>query len=115
MKYDLVGYLLGALEVAEQQEIEEALQDDSRLRQQLEVLVLRLQPLESCRHVEPPAGLSDRTCELVAESAEPATLRERVFSSRGGNWSGRSRWSIMDTVLLPAWSWSWPCYFFPRF
>ena len=28
MKYDLVGYLLGALEVAEQQEVEEALQDD---------------------------------------------------------------------------------------
>lgn len=99
MKYDLVGYLLGALEVAEQQDIEEALQDDPRLRQQLEVLVFRLQPLESCRHVEPPAGLSDRTCELVAENAEPATLRKQVFSSRGGNWSDRNRWSIMDTVF----------------
>ena len=99
MKYDLVGYLLGALEVAEQQEVEEALQDDSRLRQQLEALSFRLQPLESCRHVEPPAGLSERACQLVTESVEPATLRERIFSSRGGDWSGRSSWSMMDTLF----------------
>jgi hypothetical protein len=99
MKYDLVGYLLGALDMAEQQDVEDALQDDRQLRRQLEVLAFRLQPLEACRHVEPPAGLSDRTCQAVAESQGLVSLAAQdAFSGRDAP-SGRRNWTLVDTLF----------------
>ena len=99
MKYDLVGYLLGALEMVEQQEVEEALQDDVKLRKQLEVLAFRLQPLETCRHMEPSAGLSDRTCRAVAQLSEKASLPEHNAFSGRETLVGRRSWTLADTLF----------------
>ena len=99
MKYDLVGYLLGALEVAEQQEVEEALQDDVKLRKQLEVLAFRLQPLETCRHMEPSAGLSKRTCQAVAEIREQASAPDHNAFSGGETLVGHRSWTMTDTLF----------------
>ena len=99
MKYDLVGYHLGSLEAQQQAEVEAALVDDPQLRQQLEMLIERLRPLEACRFVEPPAGLAQRASDAVGETAEPVTLRDRMFSSGGRSWSDRSRWSMIDSLF----------------
>ena len=66
MADDLLGYLLGALDGAEQVTIREKLADDAELRQELLELEARLAPLEIERwSVEPPPRLAERTCAFI--------------------------------------------------
>lgn len=69
MTIDLVGYLLGALDGAERDEIQKALETDPALRRELLTLEARLAPLERERWAfdAPPVGLAARTCALVKE------------------------------------------------
>lgn len=63
----LLGYLLNALEDDERQQVEQELADDPELRRQMETMRVLLRPLETSRDsMEPPAGLTQRTCRYVA-------------------------------------------------
>jgi hypothetical protein len=82
MREHLVGYLLGVLDDAEQVQVRERLDDDPQLRQDLERIRSRLQPLEATKvDVDPPPGLARRTCSHVAVAARrrrPARANPRV-------------------------------------
>ena len=99
MKYDLVGYLLGALESAEHSEVADALKQDARLRQQLARLVDRLEPLEACRHLEPPAGLARKTLEAVFAEDQPVSLPGNAFSAQQGERGVHGGWSLLDGLF----------------
>lgn len=67
----LLGYLLGALEDDEQQDLREQLSRDEDLRRELALLRELIRPLERTRpSVAAPAQLARRTCRFVAARAE---------------------------------------------
>src|SRR5262245_66590192 len=69
----LLGYLLGALEPAEQAEVERELTRDNELRDELSRLedcIGRVGLADQPEHFAPPAGLAARTCEHVALEAQ---------------------------------------------
>ena len=71
MREHLLGYLLGALDVAEQEAVEQALENDISLRSELDCLAANLEPLRADRQNEdPPVGLASRTCRMVMEFVE---------------------------------------------
>ena len=72
MREHLLGYLLGALEDDEHQQVRRQLERDPKLRHDLERLKTHSEPLlleRDCH--EPPAGLAARTCELVLAHRQP--------------------------------------------
>ena len=74
MREQLLGYLLGALEPAEQASIEAALAGDPELRRELEKLRASLCPLDDAADDEehdlaPPPGLATRTFQFVKAHA----------------------------------------------
>lgn len=70
LQQQLLGYLLGALDEEEQEWVEARLERDEEFRRQLTELRRRMAPLASMRpECEPPAGLAERTCRLVAAYA----------------------------------------------
>lgn len=78
VRQQLLGFLLGALEEPEQQQIAHQLEKDPALRRKLARLQRSLQPLEeSRREYAPPPGLADRTCRFVAQVAEQERRRGR--------------------------------------
>ena len=93
---DLLGYLLDAVDAAERQRIQRALQKDPQLRQRLEVLRQRLDRLEPEPYV-PPEGLVQQTCDLVEgchqrkQLCDGARFGESAATCRG--------WSLGDTVV----------------
>src|SRR5687768_17375607 len=84
----LLGYLLGALEPEERAEVERELAANPRLGQELAEIRDVLEQVgmtERPEPIEPPAGLVDRTCDLVAaQSAEPAPVGLPPDRSAGG-------------------------------
>lgn len=63
----LLGYLLGALETDEVEQVERALESDPRLRAELTRLAAHLPDLDVDReHHEPPPGLAVSTCRWLA-------------------------------------------------
>lgn len=131
MREDLVGYLLGALDGAEQQQIEERLESDAELRFQLERLEMQLAPLKlAAVEFEPPRGLAERTCQAVVQQApvqqvaEPeAEHRERPWSLAGfrfswplpsrQQWSASSSWSLADLGVAAGVCMALAMLFFP--
>lgn len=66
MRDDLLGFLLGALDESEQDELREKLEQQPVLREQLEHLRRGLKPLRAAEDdCLLPAGLAVRTCRLV--------------------------------------------------
>jgi hypothetical protein len=63
----LLGHLLGALDDADQQRVDERLEHDQEWSEGLAQWRRRLAPLEAVRpDIEPPSGLAARTCRFVA-------------------------------------------------
>ena len=63
MQDQLIGYVLGALEAPEHEQVEQLLGSDTRLREDLELARKTLTPLACDRdHHEPPFGLAASTC-----------------------------------------------------
>lgn len=101
MRDSLIGYLIGALEPEEHTEVEDSLSQNETLRGELQHLVRSLHVLrEEHPNGQPellaaPAGLARRTCQHVAQQAQPAVapLRHEVGppSSRG--------WSLLDYAV----------------
>ena len=74
VREQLLGYLLGALDEAEQESLEDQLERDPHLRRELAEMRTRLRPLEATRlELTPPPGLAFRTCERVASAAQSQT------------------------------------------
>ncbi|MEN6450707.1 MAG: hypothetical protein ABFC96_09465 [Thermoguttaceae bacterium] len=72
MNQQLIGHLLGALDDDEQQWLEARLEHDEERRRALVAWRRRLAPLDALRpDFEPPAGLAERTCRLVAAFGPP--------------------------------------------
>ena len=67
MRDKLLDYLVGGLDSRESDQVRKALQEDPLLQQQLELLQTSLQPLEACRHYEPPSDLKDRYEKLASQ------------------------------------------------
>src|SRR5262245_7783898 len=68
----LLGYLLGALDDAEREQVEDELGKNPTLRVEMarfQELLSRLGMDEEPVEHEPPAGLAERTCEFVAAHA----------------------------------------------
>lgn len=105
---DLIGFLCGALEDAERERIEQALESSEELRAELRALEAELDRLEPLREVDPPPDdLWERTCDLIAEhSATQAQARptEPSFAPtparREAIPAHTSRWSMYDAVVL---------------
>lgn len=69
----LLGYLLGALEDHEHQQVEQTLERRPDLREQLANLKQRLDPLTYDReHHRPPEGLARRTCTWLSSQIDVA-------------------------------------------
>jgi len=100
----LLGHLLGALDDDEQEAVEACLEDDAPMRQGRAALEKRLKRLESFRpEYDPPPGLAERTCELIAAYEKPtaATSRRRPMSPEVAPpaWISRVRWSDVAIAL----------------
>lgn len=101
----LLGYVLGALEPREHEQLEHELAKNPELAQQVEALTARLHPLECCRETElPPAGLATRTCAAVfarADEDAKVTPRSRgVAAAMSADYGeASSRWTLSDMVV----------------
>lgn len=78
----LLGYLLGALEDHEHQQVERQLEDDPGLQTELRRIEARLEFLGPAdEHFAPPVGLAARTCQTVASQTAgdpPAPRQSRI-------------------------------------
>lgn len=115
VEQQLLGYLLGALDDAERDAMEEELQRDSQLRERLVVLRRRLEPLRQARGEDddPPVGLAKRTCEFVVAYAAthseqpsaalppPPVLSDTLSSAAPpvGLWGAGRQWSWPDFTV----------------
>jgi prepilin-type processing-associated H-X9-DG protein len=127
MRDKLLDYLVGGLDSRESEQVRKALQEDPLLQQQLELLQTSLQPLEACRHYEPPADLKDRTLDFVAQSLEqqagsgsPAQRRSNWTTGAStpsmqlaGAAQAGSKWTILDVVVAGAILMTASLLFFP--
>lgn len=87
MQDDLIGFLLGALDSSEQQELDRRLAHDADLRREVERAGRLVRPLRaaSCGsgvECDPPAGLADRTCSCLWELTGPPRPAGSSPSSR---------------------------------
>jgi len=85
MHQQLLGHLLGALDDAEQERVDARLERDEEWRRELAQWRRRLAPVEAVwPDIEPPRGLTARTCRFVAASlpvpADLLTPRRRMSS-----------------------------------
>jgi hypothetical protein len=105
MRHELVGYVLGALDENERRQVKETL-DDPQLQHELSLLGRGIQPLsEDARHIDPPYGLAQRTCEFIEAyrtsnraSRSPKTnlAQDRITDDAG---ISRRRWSLIDLAV----------------
>jgi hypothetical protein len=102
MREDLLGYLLGALDSAEQQRIESRLAEDPQLRREFYRLKRCLEPLDALdQEYEPPSGLADRVCQNVEKHAEQARPVPGSVAARPHESSfRRSQWSMADGIVV---------------
>ena len=67
---NLLGYLLGALETDDLEQLSLAIESDPELRRQLELLREALEPLELCREaIDAPPDLAIRTWGLIRQES----------------------------------------------
>jgi hypothetical protein len=114
----LLGYLLGALEPAEMEEVERELENNPQLRRDLAAIEAALTPLgfpereDDASFEPPPVGLVARTCEFVEDAKEDLIPRAMPVKDATPMSSevalaprGRMRWAdvvVTGSVLLAA-------------
>jgi anti-sigma-K factor RskA len=109
MRDDLLGFVLGALDASEHEQIQQRLEQDAHLRERLERIRRGLRRIDWERQqVEPPAGLAARTCQLVERITDPPgippaaalrNIRGLTPASRSERSADRSRWTMPDVVV----------------
>lgn len=116
---DLLGYMLGALEADEHQQIEELLEQDNELKEEFQNVRSQVALLDGLDPPgTPPVGLARRACEHIAaqpaawlESVQPnapAPKKKLVANSAHRRWfsdtsegpRGQRRNSLMDFVIV---------------
>ncbi|MGE0758525.1 MAG: hypothetical protein AB7F89_06025 [Pirellulaceae bacterium] len=105
IREQLIGYVLGALDPAEQREVEDRLSTDELWRRELDEVQRMLEPLaDGYTTYEVPKGLAERTCRFVA--AESARLDVTRPGTRHGlsngleAAAGGQRWRMADWVVM---------------
>ncbi len=106
---DLLGYMLGALDATETQEIENQIQQNTELQKELEELELMVAPLENLETPPAPSvGLARRTIEYVAGKSRSTTMTPSVdLSSEARGWSltdflvGALTIAILAAIAIP--------------
>jgi hypothetical protein len=97
----LLGYALGALDEAEQLEMERQLAADPGLRRDLETVQQSLEPLADVyTDHNPPPGLAAKACAYVADEAERLQAVQPGISRAAARLETRSRWSLADWVVM---------------
>jgi hypothetical protein len=97
MRDQLLGYLLGALEPSEQEEVEARLREDAELRIALVRLRRKLALFDDGDEIEPPPGLAARTCNYVAARADVAKTAPCGAAPVG--LAGAGGWRVQDTIV----------------
>ena len=112
MRDKLLDYLVGGLESQEYDQVRKAIEEDPLLEQELQLLQQSLQPLESCRHYEPPADLRQRTLDHVMAASQQQD--KSFLHGLRGDWrvpsrdpavqlaglpDTRSKWTILDVIV----------------
>jgi hypothetical protein len=106
MREHLLGYLIGALEPHETQEVEKSLRQDDQLRRELDALRFCLYPLAADEgHLDPPSGLAARTCHYVAARLARPAARTSPAASRG--------WRLADVLTAACVAAAAALVFFP--
>jgi hypothetical protein len=110
MRDELVGYMLGALDDAETQQVESSISRDARLKEDLRLLKDSIAPL-SCdgEHIDPPIGLAQRTCEYVEQHRLTVSHGGRTTKavlhgvttglSEGGAAAAARHWTLLDLAV----------------
>lgn len=79
---DLLGYLLGALDAREQQQVQQLIDQQPRLEEKLLAIKAALAPLEQLDEPQgPPPGLARRCCQFVAMTSREMARAEAAESS----------------------------------
>ena len=112
---DLLGYLLGALDAREQEQVQQLVDQHPQLEARLLAMKAALAPLEQVNEpVGPPPGLARRCCQFVAVSAREASgsfgdsnpeLSEsdaRAVTGRPTWQPAEAAWQPTDTAWQPA-------------
>ncbi len=104
---DLIGYVLGALDPDEHQQIAQLVERDLDLQREILRIRAQVTPLDGLVPPgPPPAGLARRTCESVAAEpvplpAVPAKSAVRPwFSNQREPLAGTSSWSLSDFITV---------------
>jgi hypothetical protein len=118
----LLGYLLGALERTEHEQVEADLDQNPNLRAELYRVEACLDRLGLDRHpswLEPPPGLAVRTCRFVALQTGPSVERPAALTPcRSTHSPGRFSWSdlvVAAAALLVAAAIFFPALSYSRF
>lgn len=102
----LLGYLLGALDPAERDEVERELERDPVLRDELRRLedcVGRIGLADRPEHYSPPAGLAARTCQYVTLETQPLLRPARpAFSPAPAEYLEPRRFTWVDMLTAAA-------------
>ncbi|HZZ72341.1 MAG TPA: hypothetical protein VFE24_08810, partial [Pirellulales bacterium] len=106
MRNQLIGYLLGALDPQECEQVEAQLAEDRELQNELELLRDGLEPLEQDEQTfQPPAGLAARACLAVAQRVQAASQAARNLGVEGAGSGMRSRlvdWCVAVGIFVAA-------------
>jgi hypothetical protein len=129
MRDDLIGYLLGALDPDEHEQIRQKVELDAELQRKVQLVDRSLQPLAMVRDaVEPPCGLAERTCQLLAlteagpcteakkqlETILPVEVSRSAWGADGGYAAQTARdWTMADFVVAAGICLAAACLFFP--
>ena len=95
----LLGYLLGALEDPEREQVERELAVNARLRDELAEIKAALDKVglsDSPEPVEPPAGLAERTCQFIAEQSQQPVVSLAPDRDAG---SGYRSYTLTDAII----------------
>lgn len=106
MRHELVGYVLGALDDAEKQQLDEQLSKNGDLESEMQLLRKGVEPLAyDARNMEPPQGLAQRTCEYIEQrrlnvaTQYPAGAFAGDVIEGGYYRAGDRRWTLVDVVV----------------
>jgi hypothetical protein len=111
---ELIGYLLGSLEPAEERLVEEALKQNATIRQKLSDLEEKLAHLpDRFQEIDPPEGLSQKTLNTISivnssikandgrvqPLVVPAKKSAKKSTSSKDLQVGKGNWTAMDLVV----------------
>src|SRR5262249_25535419 len=100
MREQLLGYLLGALEPQECEQVEEQLASDHVLQRELELLRGALEPLEmDDESFDPPHDLAADTCVSVAKQAASVAPAARAATGETSPAATSAAWRFIDWAV----------------